>query len=222
MSLARKDGKLIDEIPEQVKLSCDQLIAAYTGDFLEMVIKKYPSEFRPWQGYSSWARKPYTHYRDYYLEALWYAAQYEWQQGQHSANEKDAATKETSLRKQQEHFGRAAQLYGTYAMYACNSKFDTKVSFGAHGQYGERVGMSERALRRCVVLLGVLGRTDLVNQVWSAYCTQMKTISDQRWQPSQETQNDVQEALAQTNAYRFATQISQMSSDFTEQRDLLP
>jgi hypothetical protein len=219
ISLARKDGKLIDEIPEQVKQSCDQLIAAYTGDFLEMMIKKYPGEFRSWQGYSSWARKPYTHYRDYYLEALWYAAQYEWQQGQYSVNEKDAATKETSLRKQQEHFGRAAQLYETYAMYACNSKFDAKVSFGVHGQYGERVGMSERALRRCVVLLGGLGRTDLVNQVWSAYCTQMKTISDQRWQPSQETQNDVQEALAQTNAYRFSTQISQMSSDFTERQD---
>jgi hypothetical protein len=220
--LARKDGKLIDEIPEHVKQSCDQLIAAYTGDFLEMMIKKYPSEFKSWQGYSSWVRKPYTHYRDYYLEALWYAAEYEWQQGQRYAGERDATTKETSLRKQQEHVGRAAQLYETYAMYACNTKFDAKVAFGAHGEYGERVGMSERALRRCVVLLGFLGRTDLVNQVWSAYCTQMKTISDQRWQPSQETQDDVQAAKAQTNAYRFSTQISQLSSDFTERRDLLP
>src|SRR2546429_9887751 len=101
-------------------------------------------------------------------------------------------------------------------MYACKAKFDSKVALGADGEYGERVGTSERALRRCVVLLGVLGRTDLVNQVWSAYCTQMKTISDQRWQPSQETQDDVQAAKAQTNAYRFSTQISQLSSDFTE------
>jgi hypothetical protein len=82
--------------------------------------------------------------------------------------------------------------------------------------------MSERALRRCVVLFGVLGRTDLINQVWSAYCKQMKAISDQRWQPSKETQDDVQAAMAQTDAYRFSAQISQLSSDFSERQGPLP
>ncbi len=122
------------------------------------------------------------------------------------------------LRKQQECFGRAAQKYQRYAMYACNSKFDAKATFGAHGEYGERVGMSERALRRCVVLLGAIGKTDLVNQVWSSYLTQMKSASDHRWQPSAETQADVQAAREQTRAYRFAAQIAQMS-DFADRKD---
>ena len=100
-----------------------------------------------------------------------------------------------------------------------NSKFDAKATVSAHGEFGERIGMSERALRRCIVLLGAIGRTDLVNQVWSAYYTQMKSMFDQRWQPSKETQADVQAAGAQTNAYRFAAQVSQMSSEFAERRD---
>jgi hypothetical protein len=217
IALARKNGKTVDEIPEYVKEACERLIANYPGDFLESLLKKYPGEFRPWQGHSSWVRKPYTHYRDYYLDALWYAAEYDWRMGQRytDVGEMD----EEKLRKQQECFGRAAQKYQSYAMYACNSKFDAKATFGAHGQVGERIGMSERALRRCIVLLGAIGRTDLVNQVWSAYYTQMKSISDHRWQPSKETLDDVQAAKAQTSAYRFAAQISQMSSEFGDRQD---
>jgi len=215
---ARKDGTLRNGIPEEIKQACDQLMTAYAGDFLETIINKHANEFRAWQGRSSWARRPYTQYRDSYLSAVWYAAAYEWQQGQRFANDEHALTREDSVSRQQEHFSRAAQLYETYAMYACNTKFDAKVSFGPHGEYGERVGMSERALRRCVVLFGVLGRTDLINQVWSAYCKQMKAISDQRWQPSKETQDDVQAAMAQTDAYRFSAQISQLSSDFSERQ----
>ncbi|HEY7413595.1 MAG TPA: hypothetical protein VH593_00250, partial [Ktedonobacteraceae bacterium] len=187
IALARKDGKMVDEIPEYVKESCDRLIANYAGDFLESLIKKYPSEFRAWQGHSPWARKPYTLYRDYYLDALWYAAEYEWRMGQRTAND-DRKMEEETQRKQQGYFGRAAQKYQSYAMYACNSKFDIKATFGVHGEFGERVGMSERALRRCVVLLGAIGRTDLIEQVWSAYYAQMKSASDHRWQPSKETQ----------------------------------
>jgi hypothetical protein len=219
ISLARKDGKLVDEIPEYVKESCERLIASYPGDFLESLMKKYPSEFRPWQGRSSWMRKPYTHYRDCYLDALWHAAEYEWRMGQRLTENGNAEMEEADQRKQQEHFGRAAQKYRSYAMYACNSKFDAKATFGAHGEFGERIGMSERALRRCVVLLGATGRTDLVNQAWSAYYTQMKSISDHRWQPSKETQADVQAASAQTSAYRFSAQVSQMSSEFAERQD---
>jgi hypothetical protein len=121
--------------------------------------------------------------------------------GQRYIDTGNAEMQEATQRKQQEHFGRAAQKYQSYAMYACNSKFDAKATFGAHGEFGERIGMSERALRRCVVLLGAIGKTDLVNQVWSAYYTQMKSISDQRWQPSKETQADVEAARSQTSAY---------------------
>ncbi|GAC1343476.1 MAG: hypothetical protein NVSMB27_03470 [Ktedonobacteraceae bacterium] len=219
ISFARKDGRLVDVIPEYVHEACERLIASYSGDFLESLIKKYPSEFRSWQGRSSWVRKPYTQYRDYYLDALWYAAEYEWHMGQRSADDGNAGVEEANQGKQQEYFGRAAQKYQSYAMYACNSKFDTKATFGVHGEVGERVGMSERALRRSVVLLGAIGRTDLVNQVWSAYYTQMKNISDQRWQPSKETQADVQAAREQTGAYRFAIQASQMASDATDRQD---
>jgi len=149
IALARKDGKLVDEIPEYVKESSERLIANYAGDFLESLMKKYLSEFRAWQGHSSWARKPYTLYRDYYLDALWYAAEYEWRMGQRYAND-NGTMEEEALRKQQGHFGRAAQKYQSYAMYACNSKFNTKATFGVHGEFGERVGMSERALCRSV------------------------------------------------------------------------
>ncbi len=226
IATARKDGKLGgDQIPEFVKAACDELIEQYAGDFLETIIKKYPGEFKPWGGRSSWARKPYTQYRDYYLDALWYSAEYEWRAGQRAGVELEKAIQagdepkqQEYLRQQQEYFGRAAQRYQSYAMYACNSKFDSKATFGAHGEYGERIGMSERALRRCVVLLGAIGRTDLVNQVWSGYRSQMKSISDQRWQPSKETQADVEAARAQTNAYRFAAQVSQLSSEFADRQ----
>jgi hypothetical protein len=222
IATARKDGKLGgDQIPEFVKAACDELIASYPGDFLEALIKKYPGEFKPWLGRSSWARKPYTQYRDYYLDALWYAAEYEWRAGQRCGVEwekarraGDESKQEEFLRQQQEYFGRAAQKYQNYAMYACNSKFDIKVTFGAHGEYGERIGMSERALRRCVVLLGAIGKTDQVNQVFSGYCSQMKSISEQRWQPSRETQEDIDSARAQTSAYRFGAQVAQLSSEF--------
>jgi hypothetical protein len=224
ITLARKDGKLGGgEIPEFVKAACDELIEHYAGDFLETIIKKYPGEFKPWGGRSSWAKKPYTQYRDYYLDALWYSAEYEWRAGQRCGVELERAIQagdepkqQEYLRQQQEYFGRAAQRYQSYAMYACNSKFDAKATFGAHGEYGERIGMSERALRRCVVLLGAIGRTDLVNQVWSGYRSQMKSLSDQRWQPEKKTLDDVEAARAQTNAYRFSAQISQLSSEFAD------
>jgi hypothetical protein len=216
IALARKDGKLVDEIPEYVMEACEQLIANYPGDFLESLITKFPGEFRSWQGHSSWARKPYTHYRDCYLDALWYAAEYEWRMGQRSGN---GELGEVDQRKQQEYFGRAAQRYETYATYACYSRFDYKASFGAHGEYGERVGMSERALRRCVVLLGAMGKTDRINQVWSDYLSKMRSASDGRWQPSRETLADMQAAQARTSAYRFAEQISQLPGAFAERPD---
>lgn len=41
---------------------------------------------------------------------------------------------------------------------------------------------------------------------WS-YLTQMRNISDQRWQPSKEMQDDLQAAKAQTSSYQFAAQV---------------
>ena len=65
--------------------------------------------------------------------------------GQRYTTNGHAAMEEGHQRKQQEYFSRAAQTYQSYAMYACNSKFDTKVTFGAHGEFGERIGMSEKS-----------------------------------------------------------------------------
>jgi hypothetical protein len=66
----------------------------------------------------------------------------------------------------------------TYAMRACDSRFDLKVTFGGSGMaHGERVEMSEGALRRCITLYGILSSTNMVNQVYSAYYKLMKTIS---------------------------------------------
>lgn len=215
ISEARKEGKLIEEVPLAVKKACERLIEAYSGDFLENVIKKHPDEFSAFQGRSSWVRKPFTQYRDYYLDALWYAAEYEGQQAQRFVDAGEDSEEEERI-SYQERIGRAALLYQMYAMYACNSKTDTKVTFGTNGTVGERIGMSERALRRCVVLLGTLGKTDLVNQIWSAYTTLMKTMSGQRWVPSKETVADVEAARAQTNAYRFPAQLFQAGNEPAE------
>ena len=100
---------------------------------------------------------------------------------------------EEQRRRQRAHYSRAAQLYRTYAMRACDSRFDLKVSFGGSGRvHGERVDMSERTLRRCITLYGILASTHMVNQVYSAYYKLLKTISAKAWEPSKETLQDLQ------------------------------
>jgi hypothetical protein len=204
---ARKNGTLVNRVPEAVKAACDRLIGAYSGDFLEDIIRNYFDEFEPWV--NSWARKPYTLYRDYYLQALWYAAEYEWQLGQQVGDERANQADEASQNRKREHWGRAAQLYRTYAMYACNHRFDTKVTFGTGGrEQGERVIMSERALRRAIVLYGAIGSTHLVDEAYSAYYRHMRHISGKMWEPGKETLADVQAAKEQTGTYRFVAQFA--------------
>src|SRR5579875_1676167 len=203
----RKNGLLVNRVPEAVKAACDRLMAAYSGDFLEDIIRNYPDEFEPWV--SSWVRKPYTLYRDYYLQALWYAAEYEWRLGQQVGDERAGQADEASQNRKFEHWGRAAQHYRTYAMYACNHRFDTKVTFGTGGrEHGERVIMSERALRRAIVLYGAIGSTHLVDEAYSAYYRHMRHISGKMWEPGKETLADVQAAKEQTGTYRFMAQFA--------------
>jgi hypothetical protein len=204
---ARKNGTLVNGVPEAVKAACDRLMAAYSGDFLEDIIRNYFDEFEPWV--NSWARKPYTLYRDYYLQALWYAAEYEWGLGQQVADENSHKADEASQNRKREHWGRAAQLYRTYAMSACNNRFDTKVTFGTGSrEQGERVIMSERALRRAIVLYGAIGSTHLVDEAYSAYSRHMRHISGKMWEPGKETLADVQAAKEQTGTYRFVVQFA--------------
>jgi hypothetical protein len=68
--------------------------------------------------------------------------------------------------------------------------------------------MSERTLRCCITLYGILGSTHMVNQIYSAYYKLMKTISAKAWELSKETLQDLQGAQAQTNAYRFPARVT--------------
>jgi hypothetical protein len=208
---ARKKNTL-PAIPDDIKAACDRLIYAYSGDFLGDVIQNYLDDFEPWP--SSWAREPYTMFRDYSFQALWYAAEYELRRSLLCTSENEV----------QKHWEWAATYYQKYALRACNTRFDTKVTFG--GGHGERVRMSERALRRMLVLYGALGATHLIDQVYTSYRKQMLRISAKAWQPSRETLLDYRAAKKQTGEYRFPNQSSDGSLpgqedelDGTEQRE---
>jgi len=200
---AKKCGSLVDMIPDHVYEACDRLISTYTGDFLAEIILNNSDMFGPWM------RRPFTHYRDYYLQAIWYAAEYERYAGQHSASEGPGQEDEARKKERRKHWGRAAELYKTYALYACNSRYDMKVTFSVDdGTHGERVVMSERSLQYSAALYVAIERTDLVEEMYSAFSKQMKKISDKRWEPSQETLRVVLAAKEQTNAYRFLVQTT--------------
>ncbi len=95
-------------------------------------------------------RKPFTLYHDYFLQVVLYAAEYELRAGQQLAGEHlddEGETVEEQRKRQRAHYSRAAQLYRTYAMRACDSPVDLTVTFGGSGRaHGERVDMSERTL----------------------------------------------------------------------------
>ena len=152
----------MDSIPQAIKQACDRLRKAYAGDFLADLLQESPEEV------GTWARRPFTLYRDYFLQAVLYAAEYELRAGQQLADEHlddEGEAGEEQRRRQRAHYSRAAQLYRTYAMRACDSRFDLKVTFGGSGRaHGERVDMSERTLRRCITLYGILASTHMVNQ----------------------------------------------------------
>ena len=173
------EGLLVDSVPEAIKEACDRLRKAYAGDFLAELLHESP--------------------------------EHEMRAGQELADERHSGEGEAAeerRKRQRVHYSRAAQLYRTYAMRACDSRVDLKVTFGGNGRaHGERVDMSERTLRRCITLYGILGSTHMVNQVYSAYYKQMKTISAKVWEPSKETLQDLQGAQAQTNAYRFPAKV---------------
>ena len=199
------EGLLVDNVPEAIKEACDRLRKAYTGDFLADLLHESPEEV------GTWVRRPFTLYRDYFLQAVLYAAEYELRTGQELADEhldEEGEAAEEQRKRQRAHYSRAAQLYRTYAMRACDSRVDLKVTLGGSGRaHGERVDLSERTLRRCITLYGILGSTHMVNQVYSAYYKLMKTISAKAWEPSKETLQDLQGAQAQTNAYRFPARV---------------
>jgi hypothetical protein len=75
------EGLLADSIPQAIKQACDRLRKAYAGDFLADLLHESPEEV------GTWARRPFTLYRDYFLQAVLYAAEFELRAGQELADE---------------------------------------------------------------------------------------------------------------------------------------
>jgi hypothetical protein len=212
---AESTGQLATSIPEHVRDACESLIAAYPGDFMESLLRDHAEDFDPWT--QSWARVPFTHYRDKLLRALWYAATYEMQSGQALGDQPD----EEDLLRQNQHFDRAARHYRTCAMRACSSRFDTKVTFSRAGRgHGERVTMSERALRRCLMLYGTMGNTQMVDRVYSEYSKLMMRVSADAWRPEAETLADLEAARSRTSAYRLPAQVTPSVGSRTDDSSL--
>jgi hypothetical protein len=210
---AEQAGKLASSIPSYVADACESLIAAYPGDFMARLLKEHPEDFDPWS--QNWARVPFTRYRDYLLEALWYLAGHEMQLGQALGSQPD----EVALLQQNQHYDRAARYYRTYAMRACSSRFDLKVTFSRteRGEHGERVVMSERALRRCLMLYGTIGNTQMVDRVFNEYSKLLQRVSADAWRPNPETQADLEAARSRTSAFRLSTQVA--SAKVTQESD---
>jgi hypothetical protein len=194
------DEKLDGSLPPWVIDACEKLLAAYPGDFLEELLSKFPEEF------GAWVREPLTRYRDFYLEALWIRAMHESALSRSFAQEQ--LTEEQNAEQRRLYQGKAAQSYVDYAMYAIKNGWDRKLRFAYRaGKDGERIVMSQRAMRRAVVLLGQMGRTDLIDRHYLAYKEKMHTLSEGHWRPDPETEADVAAARKQTSSYRFSAQI---------------
>jgi hypothetical protein len=191
INLARRDG-LLDEkvdgsIPEWVATPCLQLLEAYQGDFLQALIEKFPQEF------GAWVREPYTLYRDYYLDALWVVALYYSALGRTFFDAQLPAAQNEELCRN--HIGKAAHSFNDYAMYAINSRVDSKLKFAnIAGKDGERVIMAAQAIRRCVLELAALGKADMIDQVYLTFKEKMSTLSEGQWKPDRELESAILDA----------------------------
>jgi hypothetical protein len=208
--LARQQGlldeKLDGSLPAWVVTACKKLLRAYSGDFLQSLLEKYPDEF------GSWVREPFTLYRDKYLDALLILANYESALGRNFVD--GQMTEEQRAEHRRAHIAKAAQHYYDYVMFCLKGPFglrgpwDSKLAFAYRkDKDGERVVMAARALRRCVVELGKLGKTDMIDQVYLTFKEKMGKLSEGHWQPAQATESDVLEAKKTTGAYRFSAQV---------------
>lgn len=203
IDLAESTNQLVNSVPEYVYAACNALIKAYTGDFLEDLLVGDPYSFDP--STDSWARGPFTQFRDYYLQATLYTAEYERKRG-------DASTVPA---EQREHYAKAGRLFALGATAACNEKvfdgmFDMKVSFSsAPGRrHGPHVLLSEQLIRRATALYGKIGATILVRRAYSTYEQQMLLVSNNVWTADPETLRDLEAAMEQTGAYRFPDTIA--------------
>ena len=176
-------------VTPEVAQACDHLISAYQGDFLEKHVRNH--EFDPWS--QCWVRVPFTTYRDIYLTALWTRAEYEVFVGETIMGESE----QDRLYKQCACFERAARLYEEYALYAPNTRFDTKV-YGR--EPGERIRLGERALQRAMAMYSRSQNTQAADAAFEGYKRVMRSIFPPGvgWEPSVETREVLAEARAHT------------------------
>jgi hypothetical protein len=197
---AEKSNQLLSQVPDFVRDACERLIAAYVGDFIEDLLVVDPID--PW--YQSWAREPFTKYRDAYLQALLYAGEYE----------RKAGDQMPALSRKQERYANAARLFAKGSLDACRGnvcegRFDTKVTFAKQGRRaGPHVLLSEQMIRRAIALYGQIGTTTLANRTYSEYEQHMQRISGRTWTPQIETIKILEDALQQTGAYQFGESIA--------------
>lgn len=201
IDLAENRNLLINTVPEDVYAACKALIKAYTGDFLEELLKSNIYAFDP--PMDSWAREPFTLFRDYYLQAVLYAAEYERKKG-------DASRVPA---EQREHYAEAGRLFNDGAIKACklgvcDGMFDTKVFFKSGRRHGAHVLLSEQLIRRAIALYGAIGATIMVRKIYATYEQQMADISGKAWTADPETVKDLEAALQQTGGYRFPDTIA--------------
>ncbi len=190
--IEQAENQLVDGVPEHVKDACDALISAYTGDFIEDLLTEDPDAIDPWV--QSWAREPFTRYRDSYLQALLYAGEYEFKAG-------DTAVARDLKR---EHYAHAARLFVQGAMAACNSRvcdgrFDLKVFFKADRRAGPHVTLSEQLIRRGITSYGKVGNSTLADRAYGAYEQQMLRVLGRAWTARPETVKALEEVLGNTD-----------------------
>ncbi len=126
-----------DVLAAPVQHACQELLELYTGDLLEDEVKAIIRLHEEWEEH--WMQRPYTQYRDWYLRALWYRAEYYRHVGERQAEGT----------RQRDAFEEAARLYLHYAQHACNSRFDRRV----------RRSSADQALRYCLRMYARTGNT---------------------------------------------------------------
>jgi hypothetical protein len=67
---------------------------------------------------------------------------------------------------------------------------------------GERVAWSERALRNCLMLCAKLGDPYPIDDIYNTYYDQMRKISNEHWEPSDEMLKALQTAKERAAAYQ--------------------
>ncbi|WP_126632058.1 hypothetical protein [Dictyobacter alpinus] len=200
---AETSNQLVNYVPDAVYKACMTLINTYSGDFIEDLLVDDPYAFDP--PTDSWAREPFTLFRDYYLDAILYAAEYE----------RKMADSANTPAQQREHYAEAGRLFSLGAMAACNKQvfdgmFDTKVFFSSKPgrRHGAHVLLSEQLIRRAIALYGKIGNTIVAKRVYATYEQQMHFVSNKGWTADPETLKDLEAAMQQTGAYRFPDQIA--------------